>query len=133
MGELEGRVPGAARGGGVIGIGSYRGHSDGGTPDTGELCRRNRHGGLVGGVYATGRSASEVRRLFTHRLGRGVEGQTPYSDLTFRRKEDARDYPSTLEFGLHKGLHLPEGFNSGQQVSLILDRIALPFRAFKFQ
>jgi NTE family protein len=85
-------------------------------------------GGLVGGLYATGRSASEVRQIV-----QGIDwdavlrGQTPYSDLTFRRKEDARDYPSTLEFGLHKGLHLPEGFNSGQQVSLILDPIALPY------
>ena len=56
-----------------------------------------------------------------------LRGQTPYSDLTFRRKEDAREFPSTLEFGLHKGFHFPAGFNSGQQVSLILDRIALPY------
>src|SRR6185312_13453271 len=85
-------------------------------------------GGLVGGVYATGRSASEVREVVQSIDWDAVlRGQTPYSDLTFRRKEDARDYPSTLEFGLHKGLHLPEGFNSGQQVSLILDRIALPY------
>jgi NTE family protein len=85
-------------------------------------------GGLVGGLYATGRSASEVRQIVE-----GIDwdavlnGQTPYSDLTFRRKEDARDFPSTLEFGLRKGLQFPAGFNSGQQVSLILDRIALPY------
>ena len=101
---------------------------DGGTPDTGELRRRNQHGGpgrrsvcnwkiRIGGAAG----CSE------YRLGRGAEGSNAYDDLTFRRKEDARDYPSTLEFGLHKGLHLPEGFNSGQQVSLILDRIALPY------
>jgi NTE family protein len=85
-------------------------------------------GGLVGGVYATGRSASEVREVV-----QGIDwdavlnGQTPYTDLTYRRKEDAREYPSTLEFGLHKGLQFPAGFNSGQQVSLILDRISLPY------
>lgn len=85
-------------------------------------------GGLIGGLYATGRSASEVRQLVE-----GIDwdavlnGQTPYSDFTFRRKEDARDFPSTLEFGLRKGLQFPAGFNSGQQVSLILDRIALPY------
>jgi NTE family protein len=85
-------------------------------------------GGLVGGLYATGRSASEVRQIVE-----GIDwdavlnGQTPYSDFTFRRKEDARDFPSTLEFGLRKGLQFPAGFNSGQQVSLILDRIALPY------
>jgi NTE family protein len=32
-----------------------------------------------------------------------------------------------LEFGLHQGLQFPSGFNSGQQVDLILDRIALPY------
>lgn len=85
-------------------------------------------GGLIGGLYATGRSASEVRQLVE-----GIDwdavlnGQTPYSDFTFRRKEDARDFPSTLEFGLRKGLQFRAGFNSGQQVSLILDRIALPY------
>src|ERR1700755_212928 len=85
-------------------------------------------GALVGGVYATGRSAAEVREVV-----QGIDwdavlrGQTPYDDLTFRRKEDARDFPSTLEFGWHKGLQFPAGFNSGQQVSLILDRVALPY------
>jgi NTE family protein len=65
-------------------------------------------GGLVGGLYATGRSASEVRQIVE-----GIDwdavlnGQTPYDDLTFRRKEDARDFPSTLEFGLRKGLQFP--------------------------
>jgi len=28
-----------------------------------------------------------------------LSGQTPFEDLSFRRKQDARDYPSTLEFG----------------------------------
>jgi NTE family protein len=85
-------------------------------------------GGLVGGVYATGRNATEVRDIV-----KGIDwdqvlsGQIPYDDLAFRRKQDAHDYPSTLEFGLHKGLQFPSGFNSGQQVDLILDRIALPY------
>ena len=85
-------------------------------------------GGLVGGLYATGRSALEVRQVIeTIHWDEVLRGQTPYEDLTFRRKQDLRDYPSTLEFGLHKGLQFPAGFNSGRQVSLILDRIALPY------
>ena len=85
-------------------------------------------GGLVGGLYATGRSASEVRQIVeTIHWDEVLRGQTPYDDLTFRRKQDVREYPSTLEFGLHKGLQFPAGFNSGQQVSLIVDRIALPY------
>lgn len=89
-------------------------------------------GGLVGGVYATGRNAKQVREVVD-----GVDwdqvlnGQTPFDDLAFRRKQDAQDYPGTLEFGLHKGLQFPSGLNSGQQVSLILDRIALPYSQLK--
>src|ERR1700751_6172302 len=85
-------------------------------------------GGLVGGLYATGRSAAEVRQVVqTINWDELLRGQTPFPDLAFRRKEDAHDYPSSLEFGLRKGLQFPAGFNSGQQVSLILDRVALPY------
>ena len=85
-------------------------------------------GGLVGGVYATGHNAAEVRDLVKGiNWDQVLSGQTPFQDLSFRRKQDAREYPSTLEFGLRKGLQLPGGFNAGQQVDLILDRIALPY------
>jgi NTE family protein len=85
-------------------------------------------GGLVGGVYATGRNGGEVRDLVESiNWDEVVSGRTSFKDLSFRRKQDAREYPSTLEFGLHKGLQFPSGFNSGQQVALILDRIALPY------
>src|ERR1700756_4696959 len=85
-------------------------------------------GGLVGGIYATGRSAAEVREVVsTIHWDRVLRGQTPFEDLAFRRKEDAREYPSSLEFGLRKGLQFPAGFNTGQEVSLILDQVALPY------
>ena len=85
-------------------------------------------GGLVGGIYATGRSAAEVREVVsTIHWDRVLRGQTPFEYLAFRRKEDAREYPSTLEFGLRNGLQFPAGFNTGQEVSLILDRVALPY------
>lgn len=89
-------------------------------------------GGLVGGVYATGRNAAEVREVVN-----GIDwdqvmaGQTPFQDLSFRRKEDARDYPTSLEFGVRKGVQFPAGFNSGQQVSLILDQVSLPYSEIK--
>ena len=89
-------------------------------------------GGLVGGAYATGRNATEVRDLVKGiNWNEVIGGQVPFEDLTFRRKQDAHDYPSTLEFGLHKGLQFPSGFNSGQQVSLILDRISLRYSQIK--
>jgi NTE family protein len=85
-------------------------------------------GGLVGGFYATGRSATEVREEVKKiPWDQVLSGQTPFQDLAFRRKQDARDYPNRLEFGLRHGLRFPEGFNSGQQVAFILDEIALPY------
>src|SRR5271167_4241782 len=89
-------------------------------------------GGLVGGVYATGHNAAEMRKIVSGiPWDEVMAGQTPFDDLSFRRKEDARDYPNSLEFGLRKGLQFPEGFNSGQQVSLILDQVSLPYSEIK--
>lgn len=56
-----------------------------------------------------------------------LRGVTPFDKLSYRRKEDAYQYPNQLEFGLRKGLRFPEGFNSGQEVSFILDNVALPY------
>jgi NTE family protein len=89
-------------------------------------------GGLVGGVYATGHNAAEMRQIVNEiPWDQVMAGQTQFDDLSFRRKEDAREYPNNLEFGLRKGLQFPEGFNSGQQVSLVLDKIALPYSEIK--
>jgi len=89
-------------------------------------------GGLVGGVYATGHNAVEMRQIVDGiPWDQVMAGLTPFDDLAFRRKEDARDYPNSLEFGLRKGVQFPEGFNSGQQVSLVLDKIAAPYSEVK--
>jgi len=85
-------------------------------------------GGLVGGLYATGLSASETVE-FVHNINwnKALRNETPYRARAFRRKEDKRDYPNSLEFGLKHGVTFPSGFNSGHEVGLILDRIALPY------
>jgi NTE family protein len=89
-------------------------------------------GGLVGGVYATGRSPAEVRDLVSSIPWNTVlRGQVPFKNLTFRRKEDDYDYPGSIEFGLKKGLQFPAGFNTGQEVSFILDRVALPYSTIR--
>jgi NTE family protein len=89
-------------------------------------------GGLVGGAYATGMRPEEVRELVVRIDWNAVlRASTEYSDLSFRRKEDRRDYPNSLEFGLRKGAKFPAGFNSGQEVDVILDRIALPYSTLK--
>ncbi len=89
-------------------------------------------GGLVGGIYATGMNSREVRQLVTSIDWNGVlRGETDFADLSFRRKEDRTDYPASFEFGLRHGIAFPGGFNSGHQVGLILDRIALPYSTLK--
>ena len=85
-------------------------------------------GGLVGGAYATGMGAPALRKLVNSiDWDEVMSGSLPYADLSFRRKEDARDYPNNLEFGIRKGVQFPAGFNTGQQVSLIVDKLALPY------
>jgi NTE family protein len=85
-------------------------------------------GGLVGGIYATGRSPAEVRELINGiDWDQVLSGVTPFRDLSFRRKEDAHQVPGQLEFGLRHGLQFPSGFNTGQEVNLVLDRVALPY------
>ncbi|MGC2764303.1 MAG: patatin-like phospholipase family protein, partial [Candidatus Acidiferrum sp.] len=54
-------------------------------------------GGLVGGLYATGKSADQLRDIvqdaeWSLLLG----GDTPYQDLSFRRTEVARDIPHSI-------------------------------------
>ncbi len=85
-------------------------------------------GALVGGAYATGIGAADLRRLVDHiDWDEVMSGTLPFSDLSFRRKEDARDYPNDLEFGIRKGVQFPAGFNTGQNVSFIIDRLTLPY------
>lgn len=85
-------------------------------------------GGLVGGLYATGLTPTEMNTFVQDiNWNRALNNETPYRALAFRRKEDRTAYPTRLEFGLKDGVTFPSGFNSGHQVGLILDRIALPY------
>ena len=89
-------------------------------------------GALVGGAYAAGKRPAEVRELVTSIDWDAVlRGSIEYPNLSFRRKEDSREYPNSLEFGLRHGVRFPAGFNSGQKVEFILDRIALPYSTLK--
>jgi NTE family protein len=89
-------------------------------------------GGLVGGMYATGYSPAGIREVVdTIDWNEVLRGHVPYRDLSFRRKQDAEQYPNGLEFGIKNGIRFPEGFNPGHQVGLTLDRIALPYSEMK--
>ena len=85
-------------------------------------------GGLVGGMYATGKSADDLRRMVENAdwdllLG----GATPYEDLSFRRKEDKRAIPNSITIGLKNGFSLPPGLNTGHQISMMIDRETLDY------
>ena len=87
-------------------------------------------GGLVGGLYAIGRSPDEIRKL-TQDIDwdEVLRGRTAFQHLNFRRKEDRQDFPNRLEFGLkHKKFTFPAGLNSGHQVGLVLDRATLAYQ-----
>ena len=89
-------------------------------------------GGLVGGLYATGKTPKELQEIVEQQnWDIIIGGQAPYQDLSFRRKEDDRDYPTFLQIGLKKGFSLPAGLNAGQQISLLIDRATLPYANLK--
>ncbi|HTQ97801.1 MAG TPA: patatin-like phospholipase family protein [Candidatus Acidoferrum sp.] len=89
-------------------------------------------GGLVGGLYATGKTADQLRDIVqTADWSLLLGGETPYQDMSFRRKEDAREIPNSIEIGLKHGATLPPGLNSGHQVNLLIDRETLPFSTIK--
>ena len=49
-------------------------------------------GGLVGGLYASGKSPRELEEIVAaQHWDVIIGGQTPYQDLSYRRKEDFRD------------------------------------------
>ena len=78
-------------------------------------------GGLVGGLYATGHDAKSMEE-FVEAIDWPVALQvnTPFPDLSFRRKEDRREFPNALEFGLKNGFNLPSGLSAGHGVGLVL-------------
>ena len=89
-------------------------------------------GGLVGGLYATGKSPKELEEIVEQQnWDIIIGGKTPYEDLSYRRKEDARDYPTFIQLGLKKGVLLPAGLNAGHQISLLIDRETLPYANLK--
>jgi NTE family protein len=86
-------------------------------------------GGLIGGAYATGMSPDEIEAMLSEVDWDAMFGSSSFQFLNVRRKRDARAYPSHLEFGLKRGLVAPTSLNSGQQVDLLLCRIASPYFA----
>src|SRR5882757_1922899 len=89
-------------------------------------------GGLVGGLYATGKSPEELQKIVEQqKWDTIIGGRTPYDDLSFRRKEDQQALPNYLILGLKKGLTLPGGLNAGQRIGLLIDHETLAYSQLK--
>ncbi|HEY8463083.1 MAG TPA: patatin-like phospholipase family protein [Bacillota bacterium] len=84
-------------------------------------------GGLIGGLYAMGMSPAEIMALVKQvDWNRIFSSGPPYNTLNFRRKEDARKYPSEIQLGHKDGIFIQPGL-SVYQVYLLLSRLALPY------
>ena len=84
-------------------------------------------GSIIGAMYATGMTPTEIT-IFAKKINweEALLPEPVYSQLSFRRKQDRRTFLVSTPLGLKHGLRGPNGYNSGQGVGLLLDRIAFP-------
>lgn len=84
-------------------------------------------GSIIGGLYATGMTADELREALLAVDWTDALSDSPRrQDLSFRRKEDKTRYPFDLEGGLRKGaLRFPSGLRTGQKLGLLLQQLTL--------
>ena len=100
-------------------------------------------GSLVGAFYATGSTPAQMRALAVSDAFMHVFTlQTPYSDLSFRRRQDRRELPAALTVGLRHHLTLRNALLTDRGVNEFLtsnlpndnsqeldfDRLPIPFR-----
>lgn len=84
-------------------------------------------GSIIGAMYATGMTPAEIQ-TFAEKINwdEAFLPEPVYTQISYRRKQDRRDFLIKAPLGLKHGLRGPNGFNSGQGVGLLLDRIAFP-------
>jgi len=87
-------------------------------------------GALIGGIYALGYSPDEIDALVRQIDWEEMFSTTPpFEELSFRRREDAEQYPVKFELGWKGGLSFPVALNSGHFINLLLQRLSLPYSA----
>jgi NTE family protein len=92
-----------------------------------DLAAGTSMGGLIGGSFATGMDADEIATMLGDIDWDVMFGSSSFAYKNIRRKADARAYPTRLEFGLKGGLVAPTALNNGEQIELLLGRIASPY------
>lgn len=83
-------------------------------------------GSIIGSMYASGMSPTEIQD-FAEKIDwdSAFLPEPGYTELSYRRKQDRRDFLVAAPLGLKHGLRGPNGLNSGQAAGLLLDRIAI--------
>jgi NTE family protein len=84
-------------------------------------------GSIIGAMYAVGMTPAEIQK-FAEKIDwdQAFLREPTFSDLSYRRKQDRREFLISAALGLRHSLGGPNGFNAGQGVGLLLDRIAFP-------
>src|SRR5450631_729150 len=77
-------------------------------------------GSIIGAMYATGMSPDEIQK-FAEKIDwdEAFLPEPVYTQLSYRRKQDRRDFLIAAPLGLKHGLNGPNGFNSGQGIGLL--------------
>lgn len=85
-------------------------------------------GALVGSLYATGMNDTQRTRFIAAiDWDKALLSEPTYRELSFRRKEDRRNYEIGARLGLKHGLGGPNGFSPGMESGLVIDRINFPY------
>jgi NTE family protein len=101
-------------------------------------------GALVGALYATDHSPAQMRALAeSNALSSVFQLETPYSDLSYRRRQDRRQDPSAIAVGLRHGVEIRNALFSDRGVNAFIttnlfryddgaldyNRLPIPFRS----
>lgn len=87
-------------------------------------------GGIVAGLFATGHSPQQIEDFISAiDWNQALQVGPPFEQLSFRRKEDQREYPNTIELGYKRGrgLSFPSALSPGHGVGLVISRFAAPY------
>lgn len=89
-------------------------------------------GGLIGAIYAMGMPPEELRPFLKKLNWDELFSRGPgYESLSFRRKDDRRNFQTAIEVGLRQGLTLPLGLSSAHYIGLLVDRLTLPYAGIR--
>jgi NTE family protein len=90
-------------------------------------------GAVVGGLYASGLSPSEIESVMASvNWDDAFSDVPPRRELSFRRKEEDLQFPVKLPLGIRGGkLRLPTGLIEGETLTRILRRLTLPISGIR--